>query len=85
MSIDSRIEPKERTEEQMNSTRECVICMADDRDTLVLPCRHMCLCKSCAEVLRGQSNKCPICRQGSTMRFSFYLGFHSLVNITRNK
>jgi len=42
--------------------RECVICMSEPRDTTVLPCKHMCLCSSCAEVLRHQSNKCPICR-----------------------
>jgi len=40
--------------------------MTEPRDTAVLPCRHMCLCNSCAEVLRHQSNKCPICR--STVR-----------------
>ncbi|PRP77050.1 hypothetical protein PROFUN_14641 [Planoprotostelium fungivorum] len=42
--------------------RECVICMSDARDTAVLPCRHLCLCSACAEELRQQSNKCPICR-----------------------
>lgn len=41
---------------------ECVICLANDRDTTVMPCRHMCLCGECAEVLRKQTNKCPICR-----------------------
>jgi len=42
--------------------RECVICMTDPRDSTVLPCRHMCLCSTCAEALRQQTNKCPICR-----------------------
>jgi len=42
--------------------RECVICMTEPRDTTVLPCRHMCLCSGCADLLRHQSNKCPICR-----------------------
>eukprot|EP00906_Rhabdomonas_costata_P006957 RCo010056 len=41
---------------------ECVICLANERDTTVMPCRHMCLCSECAEVLRRQTNKCPICR-----------------------
>jgi len=44
------------------SAKDCVICMTEPRDTTVLPCRHMCLCSGCAEVLRHQSNKCPICR-----------------------
>jgi hypothetical protein len=42
--------------------RECVICMCEQRDTMVLPCRHMCLCAECAQALRLQTNKCPICR-----------------------
>ena len=41
---------------------ECVICMCESRDTLILPCRHLCLCKLCAINLRVQSNNCPICR-----------------------
>jgi len=43
--------------------RECVICMSAPRDTTVLPCRHMCICKACADALRNQTNKCPICRE----------------------
>jgi len=33
---------------------ECVICMSDSRDTLILPCRHLCLCHACADSLRYQ-------------------------------
>eukprot|EP01129_Flabellula_baltica_P008361 TRINITY_DN3311_c0_g1_i1.p1 TRINITY_DN3311_c0_g1~~TRINITY_DN3311_c0_g1_i1.p1 ORF type:complete len:315 (-),score=60.71 TRINITY_DN3311_c0_g1_i1:50-994(-) len=49
-------------------TEECVICLTEQRDTIVIPCRHFCVCHGCAEVLKYQSNKCPICRaQTSTM------------------
>lgn len=41
---------------------ECVICMSEERDTMLLPCRHLCLCNSCAQSLRYQANSCPICR-----------------------
>ena len=41
---------------------ECVICMSEERDTMLLPCRHLCLCSSCAQSLRFQANSCPICR-----------------------
>lgn len=43
--------------------KECVICLSEPRDTTVLPCRHMCMCSACAQVLRYQTNRCPICRQ----------------------
>lgn len=44
----------------------CVICLTDPRNTVVLPCQHLCLCEECAShlqvgaALRG--DKCPICR-----------------------
>lgn len=41
---------------------ECVICMCVLRDTLILPCRHLCLCQACADSLRYQASNCPICR-----------------------
>uniref|UniRef100_N1QTZ8 Putative E3 ubiquitin-protein ligase MGRN1 n=1 Tax=Aegilops tauschii TaxID=37682 RepID=N1QTZ8_AEGTA len=43
--------------------KECVICKIGPRDTVVFPCRHLCMCSECAQALRFQSNKCPICRQ----------------------
>uniref|UniRef100_A0A0E0JIZ9 RING-type E3 ubiquitin transferase n=1 Tax=Oryza punctata TaxID=4537 RepID=A0A0E0JIZ9_ORYPU len=46
-----------------DSRKECVVCLSEPRDTAILPCRHMCLCRDCAQVLRYQTNKCPICRQ----------------------
>lgn len=49
-------------EETEDNGSECVICMCDVRDTLILPCRHLCLCNSCADSLRYQANNCPICR-----------------------
>lgn len=45
-----------------DSGLECVICMCDMRDTLILPCRHLCLCQACADSLRYQASNCPICR-----------------------
>nr|CCC92219.1 conserved hypothetical protein [Trypanosoma congolense IL3000] len=41
----------------------CVVCITNQRDTVLLPCRHMCLCYECASMLRIQrNNACPICR-----------------------
>lgn len=42
---------------------ECIICLAEPRDTAVLPCRHMCFCSHCAGVARLQCERCPVCRQ----------------------
>lgn len=40
----------------------CLVCMENPKDTVVLPCRHLCLCKKDAQIIRMQNNKCPICR-----------------------
>merc|ERR1712007_371785 len=49
------------------SRQDCIVCQSEPRDTMLLPCRHMCLCASCSEVIRTrvqyQSYKCPICRK----------------------
>lgn len=56
---DSYVAPEDDLED---NSSECVICMSDTRDTLILPCRHLCLCNGCADSLRYQANNCPICR-----------------------
>lgn len=45
-----------------DNSAECVVCLSDVRDTLILPCRHLCLCNNCADTLRYQASSCPICR-----------------------
>jgi hypothetical protein len=41
-------------------TMECKICLERQRDTVLLPCRHFCVCMQCYFALDG---KCPACRQ----------------------
>jgi len=59
---------------EVNSSIECVICLSEPRNTVVLPCRHLCVCQDCADILCNQSRqdqrssymstpRCPICRQ----------------------
>ncbi|CAD2222317.1 hypothetical protein AGDE_00051 [Angomonas deanei] len=40
----------------------CVICLTNDKDTAVMPCRHMCMCKECGEELLKHKPVCPVCR-----------------------
>ena len=51
-----------RAAQESEDERMCVICLSIERDTTVLPCRHMCMCHECAQELRKQTSKCPICR-----------------------
>lgn len=42
---------------------DCVICLCKPREVVILHCRHVCLCKGCAEVTSSTwSFQCPVCR-----------------------
>ena len=62
-----------------DSTKECIACLSNAKDTVVLPCRHMCLCSACAEGVKSRSDKCPLCRQHFTG--FLHLGNVSLLSI----
>lgn len=51
-------------ENQGNSEKPtCIICLTEKNNTTIMPCRHVCLCQYCAELLKNQGrNLCPICR-----------------------
>lgn len=42
--------------------KECAICLSNSKDTIIEPCRHMCLCFECANEFKNRSQKCPVCR-----------------------
>ena len=53
-----------RIDDAVAEVRECVVCKDADRTTTLEPCRHMCVCSSCAQGLQ----ECPICREAIRAR-----------------
>jgi hypothetical protein len=39
---------------EVGKEKDCVVCMSEHRTTVMYPCRHMCLCVSCAIALKNQ-------------------------------
>ena len=50
----------DKAEDNLRELKDCVVCMETDRqrDTVLLPCKHLATCSDCAATL----NKCPVCR-----------------------
>ncbi|AGR57148.1 IAP-1 [Choristoneura rosaceana nucleopolyhedrovirus] len=46
--------------QSMGEALECKVCLEHQRDAVLLPCRHFCVCMQCYFALDG---KCPTCRQ----------------------
>jgi hypothetical protein len=44
----------------LDEASACVTCMDAPRELMLRPCRHMCLCTACENMLRRK--QCPICR-----------------------
>ncbi|KAL2652994.1 hypothetical protein R1flu_021122 [Riccia fluitans] len=46
----------------------CKVCFESPTAAVLLPCRHLCLCKTCADVC----TECPLCRSAITARIVTY-------------
>lgn len=45
-------------------SEKCSICLTNDANTIIVPCRHMCLCEECGKTLiQSNTEVCPICRK----------------------
>lgn len=53
-----------KNEGAAESSNLCIVCFSEKKQTLLLPCRHYCMCETCAQGVKyhGQG-RCPICRE----------------------
>lgn len=51
-------------ENSQGDWQRCVVCLTHNREVIVLPCGHVCLCADCMILINQQMQRnCPVCRQ----------------------
>lgn len=57
--------------DNLEDSRMCVVCQANEKSVVLLPCRHVCLCKECAS--NELVEDCPLCREKIRDRITVFL------------
>jgi ATP-dependent DNA helicase PIF1 len=53
-----------------DESKNCVVCLETVKSVLLLPCRHMCLCKECSQ--SNMITNCPLCRLKISKKINVY-------------
>ena len=69
-TVDRVVASKMSKLSQQVEHRVCVICQVEPKTILLMPCRHLCVCKQCSTNEKLES--CPLCRQSISEKMVVY-------------
>ncbi|KAL3698465.1 hypothetical protein R1sor_012541 [Riccia sorocarpa] len=58
-----------RNNKDLKEQRTCRVCRSNEVSMLLLPCRHLCLCKDC----EGRVSNCPLCQLPKNASLQIYM------------
>ncbi|CAM6098086.1 unnamed protein product [Calypogeia fissa] len=58
-----------RENKELKEQRTCRVCRCNEVSILLLPCRHLCLCKDCD----GRLASCPVCKSAKNASVQVYM------------
>lgn len=56
------VEGHQEFADQNEAEKECLVCLTEEKNTVIMPCGHMCVCLDCGNGLVKAKHTCPICR-----------------------
>ena len=68
--LDQAITTKMNKLSEQAEIRACVICQVEPKTVLLMPCRHLCVCKDCSR--NPQLLVCPLCRKHITEKIDVF-------------
>lgn len=69
-ALSSILQQKKKLFQKTYEERLCIVCEDGLKSILLMPCRHLCMCRSCSS--HPEIKKCPICRQDITNKVEVY-------------
>jgi len=69
-ALDHLVAAKVNKLSEQIENRSCVVCQVENKTVLLMPCRHLCVCKNCSK--NHQLILCPLCRERITERIDVY-------------
>jgi len=70
LALDHIVTAKEMAMIKKEEERVCVICKEKAKCVLLMPCRHLCVCKECG--YHNSLVQCPLCRKTITERINVF-------------